>query len=365
MDEPRKPSRAELGERAFVGLGGRSARVLAHGPHESDRRLCIDDRYVYWTEPALGEVSRIPKSGGIPMVLAQGDRPTIITHIDGYLYWSQHDPAPSDPRERHRGSRTQRVVRMLADGGPVELVTAELDHPECIAVQGDDVAIGCMGRYTGFERRDEGLGAVVRAKLGDTRHRVVATRQRWPISMAFVDDDLYWLNWGWKVPNYFADGAVMRIKRDGETFPTVVQSQQKMAHSLLVDEAHLYWCTSSSYEGGTLGGIFKRSRGGGDPIRISTHGHGEGTLLAQDATHIYAIDRAFGAMYRVAKGGGEPEPMMRCEDSIVIIGGIAVDDQRVYWSVHNGPGTGGALWSMSKEPVGVRADEPPPPTPFD
>jgi hypothetical protein len=349
MSDEKKPSRAELGERAFVGLGGRTTKVLAHGGHTWSRHLTLDDRYVYWTDGQTGEVSRIPKTGGIPMVLATVDAPKFITHVEGYLYWAQKDPKPADARPWER-VETGRVVRMPVDGGEIEVVAARLEGPHEVAVSGRDVAISCNGRYD-HNRKEEVVGLIVRATLGEAKHRVVAREQRWPKSLAFVGDDLYWLNYGWKWPDYFADGALMRMKRNGDAQPEAVCERQYMANSLLVDDGCLYWSTRS---------LERLPRDGGPRESIRLPGADEGALLAHDATHVYWLSHGWGSMVRVSKSDGSVEPMMRFDErKIVIAESIAVDEHRVYWTVHDGPGTGGAVWSIAKEPVGARvADEP-------
>ncbi len=88
---------------------------------------------------------------------------------------------------------------------------------------------------------------------------------------------------------------------------------------------------------------------------IPLPGADEGALLAQDATHVYWLRHAWGSMVRVSKVDGSVEPMMHLDErTLVIAESIAVDERRVYWTVHDGPGTGGAVWSIAKKPVVAR-----------
>lgn len=355
MTDEKKPSRAELGERAFRGLGGRVPRPLVHGGHAT-RHLALDDRYLYWTDDATHELSRMPKGGGGSVVLAQPEHPGYVTLVGGHLYWTQRD-MDFQGAYPGQGGPPRSVVRMPVDGGPVEVVAAGLDAPNEIAVSGDDVAISCDGQFE-YHRKEEPRGLIVRTTLGGSKPRVVATKQRRPESLAFVDDDLYWVNQGWKWPDYFADGALLRMKRHGDTKRWIVRKNQPMAGSLLVDDAYLYWITTPTLVDRTLvGAIYRRPRRGGATTVVTRVFDLDGALLAQDATHLYWISGSRGSMYRVAKTGGAPEPMMTCDERFVLARSLVVDDHRVYWTVSDGASVGGAVWSMGKDPAGLRAPD--------
>jgi len=295
------------------------------------------------------------KGGGGPLVLAQATRPGYVTLVAGHLYWTQQD-ADDPGYGRGDNGPPRSVVRMPVEGGAVEVIAAGLDTPNEVAVSGDEVAITCEGPFD-YHRKEEVHGMIVRVTLGGSKPRVVATKQRRPESIAFVDDDLYWVNGGWKWPDYFADGAVMRMKRDGGTKRWVVRKNQPMASSLLVDDEHLYWVTSAtSFDRSLVGAIYRRPRHGGPVVALATFDETDGALLAHDATHIYWLSSGVGVMYRVAKAGGEPQLMMTCDERILIAHSFAVDDHRVYWTTSDSSRAGGAVWSMGKNPAGVRAD---------
>jgi hypothetical protein len=101
VTDEKKPSRAELGESAFKGLGGRVPRALVHGGH-GERHLALDDRYrknqpmassllvddeyLYWSTTATlvdysleGAIYRRPRRGGAVTVV------TVVFDLDGVL----------------------------------------------------------------------------------------------------------------------------------------------------------------------------------------------------------------------------------------------------------------------------------------
>ncbi len=138
---------SERGEIAFRGHGGRRPRVLAYGGN-SERHLIQDDRYLYWSDAEDGTVTRLSKSGGVPVVLAIGQvYPGALTLAGGWLYWVT--------RRMDMGT----VVRMPVGGGEIELIESGQNRPQSIAVSGTTVV------WTNF---GDGLatGTVMRKDLG-------------------------------------------------------------------------------------------------------------------------------------------------------------------------------------------------------
>ncbi len=354
MGNDRKPSRAELGESVFVGRGGRTPRMLALGEY-AERGLAIDEQYLYWSDDRAGEVTRLPKDGGIPMVLAQRTFPRNLTLADGHLYWSEREPGAS---RRGDGGPPEQIVRMPADGGPVEVIARDIDSVNAVVVRGREVVVLCDGVFD-YDRREEPRGMVLFMTLGEARPQVIASKQRRPESAVFVGDELYWLNGGWKWPTYFADGALLHTKLGGPKKRWVVHKDLPMAGSLLADDTHLYWTTTPTYHQPALvGAVHRRPRGGGATEELFYIEERDGALLAQDATDLYCLIRESGTLVRVPKDGGDFEVLMTAVARGTLVQDLTVDDRRVYWVVSNGDDAGGAVWSIAKAPAGVRREEP-------
>lgn len=349
MNSERKPSRAELGERAFVGLGGRTARVLAHGGH-GDRSLALDAQYLYWSDDEEGEVVRLPKDGGLPVVLAQREYPRHLVLVGDVLYWSERSPMD------HRGGDPwSRVVRMPKDGGDVTVIADGLEHVNAVVVRGDEVVILCDGTYDP-RRREDARGEVLYLAPGATEPETLATRQRRPTAAVFLGDTLVWLNSGWKWPTYFADGALVQTKPAERAKPAVLRDKLPMAHALLADETHLYWVTTpTSVDPQLLAGVERRPLAGGEDEIICQVFSVDGALLAQDAENLYCLTVRDGSIERVTKDGRDIEELVRCDDRLLLPCSIAVDERRIYWAVKSAPAAGGAVWSVAKEPAGTRA----------
>lgn len=357
MGNDRKPTRAELGESAFVGRGGRTPRVLAHGGY-GHRSLALDGRYLYWSDDRAGEVSRLPKDGGFPVVLAQREFPENLTLADEHLYWSE--PEPNAPR-RGDGGPPQQLVRMHKDGGDVEVVARDLDAVNAVVVRGREVVILCDGVFD-YNRREEPRGVVLYLAPGAAKPAVLATKQRRPGEAVFVGDELYWLNGGMKWPTYFHDGALLHAKLGGPKKRWVVRKDLPMPKSLLADNTHLYWTTTPTYHKPlSEAGVCRRPLGGGAVEVISYIYERDGALLAQDAANLYCLVSESGTLIRIPKDGGEEDTLMTCVERLMLPQSIAVDDQRIYWCVLNGDEAGGAVWSIAKEPPGTRREDPTPP----
>lgn len=334
--------RSELGESAFRGIGGRTPRVLLHGGG-TNRSLALGEAHLFVSDQETGEVFRIAKTGGVPLVLAQLYRPSAVTLAGDYIYCAALERGVL--HERGNGI----IVRFPVAGGEVEVLAKGLFGPTQIEVSGDRVAVSCFGPFD-IDVREKPTGVIALLTLSDRRVRTLATKQRMPTAVAFVDNQLYWVNMGWKQPSYFQDGAVLRIALDGETTKrTVVRKNLSMPQSFLVDDENVYWATSTSFEHSGPGILYKRPRSGGPAIALSSSYDVEGWLLAQDKKFVYRMSASQGTLYRVPKAGGNTERLMVCDETMALSRGLVVDDERIYWVVQDARGLGGAVWSIAKE----------------
>ena len=320
---------SERGEIAFRGHGGRRPRVLAYGGN-GERHLIQDDRYLYWSDAEDGTVTRLSKSGGVPVVLATGQaHPGALTLAGGWLYWVT------------RRMDTGTVVRMPVGGGEIELIEGGQNRPQSIAVSGTTVVWTNLG---------DGLatGTVMRKEIGG-HLTTLASKQKQPGSIAIDATQIYWTAFGVKRPSYFRDGAMMRIPRAGGPKRYVVAREQSMARSVLLDESWLYWTTADELEHDPrLGGIKRRRKEGGPIQDLVFWGHSTG-CIALDRTHVYWLQQFGGALYRVRKEGGEPEQIMAGNGDLMLrVEDLVVDDRCVYWTARQSAQAGGAVFTMGK-----------------
>lgn len=322
---------SELGEVTFRACGGRRPRVLAHGGY-SAKHLVLDERYIYWTDGEDGTVTRLPKDGGVPLILATDQaQATELKIAGGWLYWVLN-------RAYGRGA----VVRMPAEGGDVEVIAGGQENPEALAIHGDTVVWTTCG---------DGLatGTVCQKRLDGGPVVTLATRQKQPRSIALDAECIYWTNFGNKRPGYFTDGSVVRMPRDGGKKRYILAKDQSMPHSITMDGDWFYWTTSAEiYEPYSPGAILKRRKGEKRTIRLVEWGREHG-LLAVDATHVYWFQEFGGVLVRVPKEGGEPEPLLlQSSDPMLRVQSFAVDDRCVYWAASDSRTAGGAIFKMAK-----------------
>ncbi|HSN97880.1 MAG TPA: hypothetical protein VLS89_06265 [Candidatus Nanopelagicales bacterium] len=322
---------SEQGEIPFRPHGGRRPRALAYGG-TSAKHLTHDDRYLYWTDDRDGTVTRLPKDGGVPLVLAT-DQPGAyaITLSRDHLYWANY-------RHEGRGS----VVRMPAEGGAIELIEGGQDSPQSIAVHEDTIAWTTFG---------DGLatGTVAMKRLGAEKAITLATKQKQPRSILIDPDQVYWTCTGNKRPSYFTDGSIARMPRDGGRKRYLIAKDQSMPDSLVTDGEWIYWTTAAMiFEPHEPGAIFRR-RKGEKRTETLVSWYEQSGHLALDATHIYWFARHGGALYRLPKDGGDVERLMSATGELgPWVVDFVVDDRCLYWTTWDSQKAGGAIFKMAK-----------------
>ena len=310
-------------------LGGRRIRVLAHAGM-GWRFLTQDERYLYWSDRDDGTLTRLPKDGGIPLVLATGQTGIrAVTLSGGWFYWITQE----------------KVVRMPEEGSDIDVIAHDADDPHSIAVHDGAVFWTTSGDMLA-------TGKVKMARPGDPRVVTIAEQQKQPSSIAVDAQQIYWANHGVKRPDYFQDGAVMCASRDGGSTPVLVAAEQRLASSIAVDEAWIYWLTAGGYDeaGEERGTLRKRRKDGGEIVELASWDWNDGGALALDATHVYWLAAIHPGLFRVRKEGGETVQLLDREPGVqgVLPHGLVVDDRCVYWTAWDSQRAGGAVFKMAK-----------------
>ena len=336
-----KPTRAELGESAFKAWGGRKPKVLLHGGF-SHRDLVVRDGHLYVSEEDSGEISRLPVGGGVPLVLAQVHRPGAMVVANGSLYAITHDP------ERNPNQGSGRIVRMPIEGGEPEVLAKDLVNPVTFAVDGHRIVVACDGPFD-YDTREEPRGSIVLVD-GDQKPTTLARRLRRPQEVAFVGDEIYWIEMGMKHPTYFGDGALRRMQPVRGAKRWVVRKNLPMPGGLLIDRDNVYFSTSTTYSSSAPGAVYARPRAGGKPEEIAWTFDREGVLMAMDDTHLYRLSSSGGVLRRFSKrdDDGEGEQLFESIERPTLACALALDAENIYWAITNAPGVGGAVWSMRK-----------------
>jgi hypothetical protein len=320
---------SETGRITARALGGRRIRVLAHGGM-SWRFILQDERYLYWSDREDGTLTRLPKDGGIPLVLATGQAGIRgVALSGGWFYWTTQD----------------KVVRMAEEGSEIEVIAHDEDAPHSIAVHDGTVFWTTVGDMLA-------TGKVKMTRPGDPRVVTIAEQQKQPTSIAVDASRVYWANHGVKRPDYFQDGSVVCAPRDGANGPALIAAEQRLASSIAVDDAWIYWLTAGGYDeaGEERGTLRKRRKDGGEIVELASWDWLDGGALALDATHVYWLAAIHPGLFRVRKDGGETEQLLDREPGAqgVLPHGLVVDDRCVYWTAWDSQSAGGAVFKMAK-----------------
>jgi hypothetical protein len=149
------------------------------------------------------------------------------------------------------------------------------------------------------------------------------------IDLAIDDEKVYWANHGYYSPNSPTRPSPIYAvsKKGGEV--EIFSEQQNGPHSLVVDEAFVYWVTPSS--------ILKQAKAGSQPQIVFQAGDKEGVdELAQDADSLYFGFRSAGnsrwALRKISKQGGEPQTLVKTYS----LKPIAVDEANIYFFDEDG-----------------------------
>jgi hypothetical protein len=335
------PGGSDRGSIPYKAFGGRRIRVLAHGG-QGPKHITQDKRFLYWTDYYDRTISRLPKNGGIPLVIGTAESgvggPAQITYADGFLYWAERHPE-------------HRVCRMPAEGGTVEILAEDDDYIDTLAVYQGTVA------WTTLSRKN--ARGTVKVKRPDRPSVItLASKQKEPRGIAIDAHQIFWTSCGNNAPKYFRDGAVYRAPLGPGKKRFVIAKDQSFANALVADDAWIYWATARTMdEPFEVGGIWKRRKDGGERVKIADWYWYEYAFMALDATHVYWIPAVRAMLFRVPKDGGEEEHLMDIEDIKdiesparafdLVPRGFVVDARAVYWAVEDTKNAGGAIFSLS------------------
>lgn len=140
-------------------------------------------------------------------------------------------------------------------------------------------------------------GSILKVPLAGGRHEVLATMSPQPFTIA-ADE-------AWVYFTVRETGRVHRLSKDGGEVTVVAEPHERSngAESLAVDDQYVYWSA--------VGGIFRAPKNGtASPAERLTDENEGAHAIAVLGSDVYWIargtaDRANGALYRVAKSGGE------------------------------------------------------------
>jgi len=236
--------------------------------------LAVDDTFVYYTQPTLGRVMRLPLAGGAPTPLVTKlDAPKFLASDGASLYWT--------------GGR-------LNNGSVLKLALADGARPETLLDgQSGPFAIALDGAYVYWT--DIGDGSIVRALAhppGDADGGVrtasrLASGLKGPTDLVLAGGYAY-------APDQL--GFVRRVPLAGGALETVADAHGR-PYGLATDGATLYWSTS-----GAAGAIFAAPLGASVTGRALVEDQADPGCLAVAPGELYwATQRGQPTVRRLAR----------------------------------------------------------------
>lgn len=261
--------------------------------------LALDEAYVYVPDAATGEVLRVPKTPGAPVVLAaQGGQPRWVAVRDGWVYWT----APPEG-----------LWRVPAAGGAAALISESNLPLGPLAVDQSRVFVGDV----------QAFGSILAAPLSGGELTPLVNFADLPGGIAVDEETLYWAE------GSSVQGSVQKMRLSDQTVTAVAEDQLSPVLATL-DGAHLYWVTL------VQGGAVTRAPTAGGAPEIVAGDLPWPTGVAVDATHVYftaygQLEAGYGVLARVPRastGGGAQEILASGRDLPFC---VVVDGEAAYW----------------------------------
>lgn len=210
-----------------VPIGGGTPTTLATStnngtPHD----IAIDANNVYWTDGAA--VWQIPKSGGTPMMLAQGTLTSGVAVDSSNVYWADEvgggDAGPTN---------TGLILKTPIGGGTITTIATDQNIPLGVQVDATNLYWVNQGDVTTAD------GMVMKAPLAGGSPVTLAMGQDTIFDLAIDSNAVYWNNWGQQTDNPpKTTGGLYSVPLGGGTATTI--AAQVQPYAVAVDGTSLY-----------------------------------------------------------------------------------------------------------------------------
>lgn len=272
--------------------GPGSPRVLAR---DATFEVEVDDRFVYYSTGQFGSprvrIRRVPKCGGIPETLFEGQLVSELLLRDGTLYFV-----------------TERGVERMRDDGTERTLLYELTR----------YSVGPIAVGGGFVFFADPAGAPERTLAVPVGGGAPMTVSR--LGGFAIDADesrIYFATWE---PT---GGRIVGVPFPGGPTQTYAMVRETI-RDIAVDASHVYWSDSAD---SAEAEIFRARTDGSGPEEVVFRGSGLPLRLAIGARFLYFTDHVGGRVVRVPIGGG---PLEVLDDDVPVAEDIALDEQSVF-----------------------------------
>lgn len=298
------------------------------------QQFAIDGTNIYWTEgvdstglTATGSVKKAPLAGGTTTTLASGlTNPFGIAVYNTVVYWTELNSAAS-------GLGT---VRKVSSGGPAcvgtactSLVTAALNNPQYIAVDGTNVyftELGTFDTVTSMRKSDGKVSKV--AIAGAATATALATSLNGPQTIAVDATNVYWT----ESANSIAGAGYVKKAPITPGNSTTLVSGLSGSQNIASDATDVYFWSA-------YGTLSKVAIGGGNAVEV-TSGMSGTQPLTIDSTNVYWTETTNGGtVKKLVKSTGNVSIIVGLDCTSCTASNIAQDSTYIYWmesDVYNG-----------------------------
>jgi hypothetical protein len=279
--------------------------VLVKDLHAPDA-LALDQASVYWVDAIDGDLSRVPKRGGVTMMVDPGTGAAFTAHSslavdDTDVYFaSQIGKASSFIRQDKNG------------GKPTGVASSSVASIEGVAID-DKAFYWVLG------------GGIMKESKSGGAPQTLAGGFKGASGIAVDDSHVYWSVRGTEAAR-FTDGTIVVSDKGGGNARVLVRGAEN-AENVEVDGSDVYWQSGAK--------VLKASKTKGELVQLA-EASGKVADIAVDDTYVYFLTPD--AIARVPKRGGKGQTYL---DGLSAPTSIAVDGTSVYFTTR---GTESAKW---------------------
>jgi len=278
--------------------------VLAKGLAGSGA-LAVDKRNAYWIDEAGGTLERVPKQGGVTMVVFSGSGGAFgpgssVAVDDTDVYWTS---------AMQGGTAKGQLQRQDKNGGQPTTVTQSAANAFSCVVLDSEYMYWVQGSAVFRASKKGGAPAAVGGGLGGA-------------NCVAVDDKNAYVSLAGTEAKQHADGMIVSIPKNGGAAKAVVKDVHAPA-DVQIDATDAYWIDGDK--------VMKAPKSGGTATQLAQAPGPIGDIVLDDASVYFTVPgtKSDGSIGRVAKAGGAPTILASNQAAPT---GIVVDDHAVYWT---------------------------------
>jgi hypothetical protein len=279
--------------------------VLAKGLAGS-AALAVDKRNAYWIDEAAGSVERVPKQGGVTMLVfsssggAFGPGASVAVD-DTDVYWTS--------AMQGGAAKSGLLQRQDKNGGQPTTVTQSAGSTFSCVVLDSEYMYWVQGNAVFRASKKGGPPAAVGGGLGGA-------------NCVAVDEKRAYVSIGGTDSKQHSDGMIVSVPKSGGPAKIIVKDVHAPA-DVQVDATDAYWIDGDK--------LMKAPKAGGAATQLSQAPGPIGDIVLDDASVYFTVPGAKGdgSIGRVAKAGGAPTILASSQPAPT---GIVVDERSVYWT---------------------------------